>query len=160
MISKERLEELIKQCATIYDVCWYNVYEEKLGSNHFVGIADDEISLMQRYNGYERELIDHAKNLFEIKEEAEWFAEFGDIERTERLELPNWEEKNCIIYTFYSPIKKGGKQYEFRLFKGGNITIWRTYDMYQVFNESATKENYTIACRKAKELFLGTEDEK
>lgn len=152
MISEERLEELIKQGATIYDVCWYNVYEEKLGSNHFVGIADDEISLMQRYNGYERELIDHAKNLFETKEEAEWFAEFGDIERTERLELPTWEEfknKDCVSF-----ITKTGKTvYIFNYDFDNEIYISDTWYISEKFEYS--QGGYTLACRKAKELFLG-----
>lgn len=154
MITKERLEELIKQGATIYNVCWYNVYEEKLGSNHFVGIADDEISLMQRYNGYERELIDHAKNLFETKEEAEWFAEFGDIERTERLELPTWEYVNKPHNIIVPFINKDGlmcnltiENYENKITVNG---VGGCYDIWDL-----TKENYTLACRKAKELFLG-----
>lgn len=146
MISEERLEEIIKNKGVVW------VYSTYSKPYRILPITFDG----------EREIDSHTfclnwnvKNIFETKEDAEFYVEFNCIERTERLKLPNWEEKNCIIYTFYSPIKKGGKQYEFRLFKGGNITIWRTNDMYQVFNESATKENYTIACRKVKELFLG-----
>lgn len=30
---------------------------------------------------------------------------------------------------------------------------------YEYFNEEMTKENYTLACRKAKDLFLGAENE-
>lgn len=158
MIEKERLEELIKQGSTIYGIKFnkVNVYD----------LRDENICLSPKnFREYGLRVFDTLGywddiefcNLFETKEDAEFYVEFSCIERTERLELPNWEEKNCIIFTFYSPIKKGGKQYEFRLFKGGNITIWRTNDMYKVFNESATKENYTLACRKAKQLFLGGE---
>ena len=157
MIEKQRLEELIKQCATIYDVCWYNVYEEKLGSNHFIGIADDEISLMQRYNGYERELIDHAKNLFETKEEAEWFAEFGDVERIENLKLLPYEEicNGCDYdFVFSTP-----NHCRVTMFIGGNeIFIYK--GISSCWSWELTKENYTLACRKAKELFLGENSDK
>lgn len=153
MTSKEKLEQLIEQGATIYEVKYNNInpvsLKNKIRFIHRDAIVfeprPDEIYLHHKY----------LKNLFETLKDAEWQKEFGCIERVERLVLPTWEEKNCIIYTFYSPIKKGGKQYEFRLFKGGNITIWRTNDMYKVFNEPATEENYILACRKAKELFLG-----
>ena len=160
MIEKERLEELIKQGATI----WHDDYGEiELNATsceiaevrsitgvhlQFVLCFEYECNNQKHWGEFD------IQELEENVENAKWHYEM-DCARIERLELPNWEEKNCIIYTFYSPIKKGGQQYEFRLFKGGNITIWRTDDMYKVFNESATKENYTIACRKAKELFLG-----
>lgn len=146
MISEERLEEIIKNKGVVWV---YSTYSKPYRILPITFDGEREI------NSHTFCLNWNVKNIFETKEDAEFYVEFSCIERTERLELPNWEEKNCIIYTFYSPIKKGGKEYEFRLFKGGNITIWRTNDMYKVFNESATKENYTIACRKAKELFLG-----
>lgn len=160
MITEERLKELIEQGATIYNVCWNQVFEEKLMSNHFVGIADDRVSLMQRYNGYEQDLVDYIDNLYETKEEAEWQAEFGNIERVERLVLPTWEEFETtkISVKFFNKNKEY-LMYVFVKNKNTNncrIIIYaddREQD-WIVFEQPLTKENYTKACRKAKELFL------
>ena len=91
MISKERLEELIKQGATIWGVYDYSYSYDK--PNKKVEFID----LDGFYNYYKDidEFIMYQgdySELFETEEEAKWFAEFGCIERTERLELPTWEE--------------------------------------------------------------------
>lgn len=178
-ISKERLKELIEQKATIYSVCCGEVFEEKLTSNHFVGIADNEISLMQRYNGYEKDLIDYIRCLYETEEEANWVAEFGDIERTERLELPTWKQIENIMEqkkkfglnnsdSVLARIITGDSIYYLKLCKDLDLftlQLKQTYigdDLCEEITTRfpymfgiATKENYIKACRKAKELFLG-----
>ena len=86
MITRERLEELIKQKATIYitfaDDC---VVEDKLDEKKF--------NLMEKLNngfgikcGYPLDM------LFETKEEAEFALRYQNITRTETLSLPTWEE--------------------------------------------------------------------
>ena len=164
MISKERLKELIEQKATIYSVYCGEVFEEKLTSNHFVGVADDEISLMQRYNGYEKDLVDYIRCLYETEEEANWVAEFKDIERTEKLELPTWEEvQKCSLYTLYF---NNQELYLYRVYfnrDAKTITIEEQNEEYlECFTEieelELTKENYLKACRKCKKLFLGGSD--
>ena len=102
--------------------------------------------------------------LFETKEEAEWHKEFGCLERTERLELPTWEEFNKKGYVeFFSEDKT-------KLVLEKTLTIdydrepisyyvleivIDDYNHTLLFEAEYTKENYTLACRKAKELFLG-----
>ena len=150
MIKKERLQELIKQGATIYSVCFGVVYEEKLMSNNFVGVTDDEISLMQRYNGNEQCFVDYIRCLFETKEDAEWHKEFGHIERTERLDLPTWEEwQKDDAFDF---LDKDGFIWEIYIDGYNRIIMANGWEHFTFENN---KEGYLLTCRKAKELFLG-----
>ena len=161
MISKERLEELIEQGATIYSNEYgeiqlikendLSLYEN--GQNNYILYA------LEPNKKYHNEIFD--EDLFETEEEAKWFAEFGCIERTERLELPTWEEieNDFIIH------KQSGGNYCVREFFGKeqeyslDIVVWNGEVMVSISDEDfckpLTKENYTLACRKAKELFLG-----
>lgn len=160
MITKERLEELIEQGATIYRTyanC--DVLEYKLDKTY---IKVDNAFLWKKLNGAIKSVMYPLDQLFENREEAEWHKEFGCIERTERLHLPTWEENlsiNCIfntpnnnLYSLKTRIKTGysiekDNPYIIRLEK------LRAYDTF--IDYEFTKENYTLACRKAKELFLG-----
>ena len=88
MITKERLEELIEKGATIYVICWGRVKELNL----------NDVEYMEEENGdIYYEIADEPRttdlsHLFETKEDAEEYAEFGNITRTERLELPSWSD--------------------------------------------------------------------
>lgn len=92
MITKERLEELIEQGATIYSNDYgeiqlikendLSLYEN--GQNNYILYA------LEPNKKYHNEIFD--EDLFETKEDAEEYAEFGNITRTERLELPSWED--------------------------------------------------------------------
>lgn len=90
--------------------------------------------------------------------------ETGCIERTERLELPTWEEFDKKGY-----IEFVGKEAT-KLILEKTLTIdydrepisyyvleilIDDYNHTLLFKAEYTKENYTLACRKAKELFLG-----
>ena len=105
MITKERLEELIEQGAMIYSNEYgeiqlikendLSLYEN--GQNNYILYA------LEPNKKYHNEIFD--EDLFETEEEAKWFAEFGHIERIERLELPTWEEfKNDGEFSF---LRKG-----------------------------------------------------
>lgn len=154
MITKERLEELIREETIIYYI-WYTKYapymrisECKLNNKMYV---DDDILCLEDCDDGE---ILYLNDVFETKEEAGWYKEFGCIERTERLELPTWEEfklrkpYNYFIFTS-KDVQYGlgiGAYYrEIIINNNGSV----------LFQEKFSKENYTLACRKAKELFLG-----
>ena len=163
MITKERLLELIEQGKTIYssDTKLYGLAKwlelenrlEKLEFNE-----DGEVKLFIIDNGWWHWFS--LRDLFETKEEAEWHREFGCIERTEKLELPTWEEIE--------------KDFD-KINKFGTYAVIDTYGLYMdIFVDNycnkfivlttlprmpLTKENYIKACRKCKELFLGGEDE-
>lgn len=162
MISKERLEELIEQSATIYELYMNkNILEIQLKNNWFV--IDDGL--------YERKLSKHSfrswwiSNLYETKEDAEFVKEFGCIERTERLELPTWEElfkqdRLLDCYTQEFCIVKN-RSFIGVVLLGVDFTneiVEVSIGSDKLFVEELTKENYTIACRKCKELFLGGSD--
>ena len=155
MITKERLEKLIEQGATIYSESWNEEVDLSLPC---------EIVKMMNINGVVQErLIVHEDEehhpsyllscLTEDIEGAKWQEEFGCIERTERLELPTWEEFLKIGRT-YGFKSKEGKLVE--LFRNDN-TIFMEDEDWNILREPLTKENYILACRKAKELFLGEE---
>lgn len=163
MISKERLEELIEQGnAYIYDK--YRAYslrnrEEKTGDFYWkrqVEVVDDCLHYVYE-DGDNCENFDSyikLEDLYETKEETEWHKEFGCIERTERLELPTWEEI-CDGATHNIPFTTPKVQKVEMIICDEYIDIVSIYQSIIDFSKPLTKENYTLACRKAKELFLG-----
>lgn len=161
MISKERLEELIGQSATIYEVKYNNINPVSLTNKirdvyYKNGVIAFEPRPDEKYLHHK-----YFKNLFETKEEAEWHRQFGCIERTERLELPTWEEfskwdksikfyNNSIKYSMYVFVKnKNTKNCRIIIYADNGEQDWL------VFEQPLTQENYTVACRKCVELFLG-----
>lgn len=154
MISKERLEELIEQGATIYGIdigCFCRDLMEIKTKNMRYSASNDNFQYLYKESGdcYLYEFYE--ENLFETKEEAEWHAEFGCIERTDYLDLPTWEEF-CMSEKTIFFIDKYGSKYGLDHFSG---LIWINENSFG----KLTKENYTIACRKAKQLFLGESNE-
>lgn len=137
MITKERLKELIEQGAQVWkiykDTC-QGVYQVPAG---LFGIGfSSQVDETTPFN-----------ELFETKEEAEWHKEFGCIERTERLELPTWEDFWNSGQTIWFTGKDGG-QYGLSQYNR-EILLNDTYIGY------LDKESYYKACRKCKEIFLG-----
>lgn len=161
MIDKKRLEELIEQGATIYSNEYGEIQLKKEnnlilyenGQNNYILYA------LKPNKKYHNEIFD--EDLFETEEEAKWFAEFGCIERTEKLELPTWEEfskwdksikfcNNSTKYSMYVFVKnKNTKNCRIIIYADNGEQDWL------VFEQPLTQENYTLACRKCKELFLG-----
>ena len=104
---------------------------------------------------YHNEIFD--EDLFETEEEAKWFAEFSCIERIERLELPTWEEilsdlKDVPAGTY---VIKEFDDVSLEYIKYNEVFIGIYKGDYEWKEWEATKENYTLACRKCKEIFLG-----
>ena len=164
MISKERLEELIEQGAIIYTDEYRNSHFKIKLRKHFVAKLGNSVDLYGYGCDYFGIPLNH---LFETKEEAEWHKEFGCIERTERLELPTWEDFDKKGY-----IKFVGKEAT-KLILEKTLTIdydrepisyyvlvilIDDYNHNLLFQAEYTKENYTLACRKCKELFLGDKE--
>lgn len=165
MITRERLEKLIKQEATIWVKNQYcNAYDVELSNYDYVAITDNKESLMFldysiQEDNPESVLVDYLENLYETKEDAEWAS--IAIYRTEIFDPPACEEiqytKNYFIYKF--SIKDN---YDFF----GRIAILKDYNIKvsglvqgvlfeEYFNEAASKENYIKACTIARKLFLG-----
>jgi hypothetical protein len=170
-ISKDRLEELIKQGATIWnddygeiklnndcEIC--EIYNgDKQGKKIHYGW------LIQGHNNdglYEIDLND----LEEDVELGEFKHEFQHITRTEELNLPTFEfaeqhysdkDDNSVV----NFIGKNKHYYGFILnYNNENITICELANsMYKadgvIFYKEFNKENYIKACKLAKALFLG-----
>ena len=158
MITKERLEELVKNAdrnSIIWGVTDYTYHKSKpaLRIEYFelynmpTFYKNNIDKLFENYNNTE---------FFEIKEEAEWYLEFGNITRTEILNLPTWEELQkdldkrigdyWIADNFYFIFIYDKRDFNSQI-------ILRTKD--ENYNWNATKENYIEACRLCKKLFLG-----
>lgn len=155
MISKERLEELIEQESTIYIICWGKIQEISLNDLIYMDIDEDELCY-EITDGKPR--TTDLRHLFENKEEAEWYKEFGCIERTERLGLPTWEELNNILQTqkyFEVNFKNKYETVSFCVNECQIVVMQQGHNYLSGLDKEFNKENYILACRKAKELFLG-----
>ena len=166
MITKERLEELIEQGATIWKVLYGTPIETKLNKNSYVC---NQLNLREDYlMEYSTEEWSHTmsgllSHLFETKEDAEEYAEFGNITRTERLELPSWEEFNKVsTFTFK---RKDGADMEIAIWHNcpdddcKTIKITHSYDWTACcFEKPLTRENYDEARRICVKLFKGETD--
>ena len=156
MITKERIDELIQQRAKVWGV-------GKQGNVFCVGLKFRPETLKSPKwleNKYE-----HYGKFFETKAEAEWHAEFGSIERTERLEFPTWEELQNEVGNGWKRLfigfdeEKQPMQFMLGVIPDDKIYIGFTKEIgakvFDIeFEALTTKENYTLACRKCKELFL------
>ena len=159
MIEKERLEELIEQGATIYEVKYNNINPVSLANKirdvyYKNGVIAVEPRPDEKYLHHK-----YFKRLFETKEDAEFALEFQNITRTETLNLPTWEELNIIdeikIYGEY------GKRYIVQVDEY-DISIYASdgYDFILYKRFERTKKNYIKACTIARKLFLGESVEK
>ena len=148
MIKKERLEELLEQGATIYEA-----YPDGIDKINLANTAHYDYLLAQQELKIQKIAFEY---LHETKEDAEFFREFGFIERTERLELPSWGRVNVPHNVIVNFISKDGLMYNLVVENYERIIIVSsvrgTNDMWDL-----TKENYILACRKCKALFLGEE---
>ena len=133
----------------------------------YIGVSDRVYSYYEKGRTLPAKYVKPLANLFgiscdEFLENDEsllyWEKEFGCIKRTEKLELPTWEE----IKVDFIDNKRELGNYVVCVFDDCSIDIvvCCTGDImisiYEInFYKELTKENYTLACRKAKELFLG-----
>lgn len=173
-INKERLEELIKQgeSAPIFCTVWNSDYGEVVlddKSEICYGYYDKEhkkiantfLYALTLYDNEYHDICLEDTDFFETEEEMDWYLEFGEIQRTETLSLPSWEEVNkqnswvfrfvdadgdrCKIEGYYNPNLRSG--FIDVVKAGTGMTDLPEYN----------KENYIKACRLAKKLFLGEE---
>ena len=159
MISRERIAELIEKERGCYVLNDYQIgyvhlklkYEPEL----YVNGEDGYILYIYGNDRKDDKMEIFDEDLFETKEEAEWHKEFSCIERTERLELPTWEE--FVEMEEFCFFQKNHKQTIIRVLGTKYLAVETNFERY--YTGDLTKENYILACRKAKELFLGEKDE-
>lgn len=163
MISKERLKELIEQKAKIYSTHWQEEVDLSLPCEIVESEYDNKtITHLVVFEDEEHTPSYMIDNLTEDIESAKWAEEFKRIPRTDYLDLPTWEEfdKSEKLVRFIG--KNGGMcklEGYFNLdLQSGFIDVVENGSSQLSLSEY-TKENYTLACRKAKQLFLGEEEQ-
>ena len=97
MIKAEELKELYKNGAIVY-----GVYREYDDYGHYDNIIEEQdladgyyIDVYEKYGitGILDDLKNTYDNLFETKSEAEFYAKYGNIEKTVKMPVPpTWEE--------------------------------------------------------------------
>lgn len=152
MIEKSRLEELIKQGATIYcadrDVQFpIPIFLNEEDLSHEESCVRDNIS---------------TEDLFETRKQAEWALKYQHIPRTEYLDLPMWEDivghKDDDIYKIGSFRTKNGNTYNL-LFQKGALAMWNVRHMMSVWVDLANEKNYIKLCDLCVKLFKGESDD-
>ena len=152
-MTKERLEELIKQGGTVYKISYGKVWEMPLINDeknhcdisrdkflHFHELLEFNDSLDNRWTDFYVGLDE----LFETKDRAEWCAKIYR-ERPERFEPPMWEDiEDYYEFNFVNGIE----DYSLRVKKNNFIEICLgaddVDDIFLVYNKYVTKENPAV----------------
>lgn len=175
MITRERLQELIKENKIIWAT-----YLDSNNNNrvHQIRLSDWKIKFdnlgieleEDTYNCYSQFANEFARHyvsrysyeqLIESPEEAEFIQNYQGIERTEFLNLPTYEDLQKakehfvkIDNLYWLIVDMPHNKDNGRIIMLKNDTLGNTYI---VFNREFTRNNYLLACQKAKEIFLGQE---
>ena len=154
-ISKERLEKLIKEGATIYNIDYNSNTVEPINL------------LFTTIDGNTRHIKGEAEGtIFETQKQAEWALRYHAT-RTEELDLPMWEElplvfeKSFVTRNSAYYLSSSKPQDNISLLKYKNIMLFPCLDMglEQIYVGRLTEENYIKACDLCLKLFMGEEDE-
>ena len=149
-ISKERLEELIKEGATVYaldkQVKYPILIFLKDGEN--VVVNDNELVNSVR-------VIDKIENLYATQKEAEWALKYHAT-RTEELNLPMWNE--FITYNENIGVSFVGEDWvvyelsnDIDIYHKPRILLTADGEYFEEWQ--ATEENYIKACDLCLKLF-------
>lgn len=165
-ISRERLEELIKQGATIWEynyepfIAGYSsiIHINPLQLDNNCYIEDDKLYTQRAEERSDFDIFEaELKDIFETRKQAEWYLNYHAT-RTEELDLPMWEEfKKGVNIKFFSNI--GEKFICYGYNKKITLELVES-DGYEVKIKQwqATEENYEKACDLCLKLFKGEEE--
>lgn len=167
MLTKERLEELIEQSATIWRSMCGDIHKIRLDKRYF--FCDDNKLCWHTIAKLMPRLFVDFDYLFETKEDAEEYAEFGNITRTEKLVFPRWEDVKDVGYDeiffvkdnrfdsgvvqYYFLVAEQSKDIQIMFREIDHIMTINAYDV--IFNKPLTRENYNEARRLCVKLFKG-----
>lgn len=162
MISKERLEELIEQGATIYGKIYGDILAIELSKKNKPEIKyDDRLDVYCTSNEWRNKM--QFCYLWETEEDARWELEMTAT-RTETLKLPNYEDvfkqDRCLdCYTREFAITKTDIVMGVCLFGVDftNKVVEVSVGADKMFTGELTKENYIEACKLCLKLFKGEE---
>ena len=153
-MTKERLEELIKQEALVYTP----TSPIRLHKNDRVCSDKEILGAKQGFYLVNNFRCFPLNKIYETEDQVEWRNKTY-TERTERFEPPMWEEiKSNYEFNF---LTKTGNIYKRILFyvsrntSSDKIFIKDDFDSYIIFDTNADKENYIKACEMVRDLFKG-----
>lgn len=153
MISKERLQELINEGATIYSK---NVLSYSLIKPYTYTIMDGTLYQVIGTKQISTCPIEKLENLYETKEQAKWSLKYH-VTRTEELSLPTWEEIEKIkekgVYIIARP-----REMIFYIDYKFLIPQIKLCTLEDVFNWNLDEEGYLSACDLCVKLFKGEEE--
>ena len=151
-MTKERLEELIKQEARVYTP----TSTIRLHKDDRVCSDKEILGIKQGFYLVHRNMWFPLNRVYETKEQVEWRNKTY-TERTERFEPPMWEDLSYGWWTFDFIAKEGDfvNHYVFRISKLISISIVNETDTQKIFTSDPTKENYEKACEIVRDLFKG-----
>lgn len=163
MITKERLEELIEKGKPIYstDTKFYGCVRMLELENQPEKLQYDkngEVKLFITDNGWWHWFS--LKDLYESKEDVEEILEFGNITRTERLEMPSWEQvQEGFYYNGSVPIYEDDRNLCF-ISTSKDIVLknYASLKNQTKFKKPLTRENYNEVRRLCVKLFKGETD--
>lgn len=164
-MDKEQIEEKIKANKSVWVVTYSDEIKQiDLTSKDMVLYGQLCLKSEDNARFYAKYSIE---TVFESREEAEEYLEFGDITREERLKLPTWKEINKKpkqSVEFY--VLERGEFINYamaRNLKENTIVIamysWGEFSGDIIFEKPFTQENYTIARQLFVQLFMGEDDE-
>lgn len=176
MITKERLEELIEQEATIYYKEYGKIKDVTLDNSYYIDKFSEVSNIDVLCRGCcdfdddkFRIIVTFLSELYETEEDAEFVLKYHTF-RVEKFEPPTWEEfEKRKFYEFQG---KNGRTYYIQHLTYCDLlvvydnddcytnqltgaVIDHTYENTNIFKETPTKENYIKAVEIARKLFLG-----
>lgn len=157
MITKERLEELIQQGATIYVITTETFIA---GVSGLIGVKKEELSKENNVGKdnilYWKDMgIAELENPFETEEDARWELEMTAT-RTETLKMPRFEsiiEPNKTFVLYEDDKFLGFITVDQQIV----INYYKIGEIKRIFDKPLTKENYIEACKLCLRLFKGEE---
>jgi len=159
MITAERLEELIKQGAKIYQISYNSFLEIPLinnKENHF-DIYHNRLHIheLEKYEyWWDNRWTDcyiELDKLFETKERAEWALK-TTAKRTERFEPPMWEDIKDY-YCFNFVVDNCHRCFVVKKYNWITIDSDGCNNIFEKYASDVTKENYIMACEIVRDLF-------
>lgn len=158
MITKQRLEELIEQGATIY----WNDGGMEIPLNKKCFVENDKLYWFKK-DFVDDDWVFELEDIFETEEDAHWELEMTAT-RTETLKLPKWEDAQSEKFSFtylidvkglflYIDIYKFTNKFNITCNHGchfGDYSYEKTFDLRD-------KEQYKTACKLCLRLFRGEE---
>lgn len=153
MISKERLRELLEERAIIYRVndC---VCELHLNEDDFA-VTDKQLVFNYKFH---KDLF--FEDLFETEDEAREYLKYGNVVRTEKLELPMWKDVEEAIEKAGNGTYIVAKNKDFSLSVEVNTPVVSVISLFtatEYYNWNYNKENYYTALDFAIRLWKGEE---